>query len=72
MTREKAIKYLEDEKTEHITTCKGVFYETRTEAVDAGIRALQLLGHLKDRPCAVCEFRKENGCCKWSCVFEEV
>ena len=27
--------------------------------------------HLLDRPCSVCEFHKENGCCKWSCVFEE-
>ena len=26
--------------------------------------------HLIDRPCSVCEFHKENGCCKWSCVFE--
>jgi hypothetical protein len=26
--------------------------------------------HLLDRPCSVCEFHKENGCCKWSCVFE--
>ena len=27
--------------------------------------------HLFDRPCSVCEFHKENGCCKWSCVFEQ-
>lgn len=27
--------------------------------------------HLLDRPCSVCEFHKENGCCKWSCVFEQ-
>ena len=28
-----------------------------------------LIKHLKDRPCSVCEFNKENGCCKWTCVF---
>ena len=27
--------------------------------------------HLIDRPCNVCEFHKENGCCKWDCVFEK-
>ena len=29
------------------------------------------LSCLTDRPCTVCKFHKENGCCKWSCVFEE-
>ena len=42
------------------------------EALNMAKRALELLGHLKDRPCSGCEFRKKNGCCKWSCVFEEV
>ena len=28
-----------------------------------------LIKHLKDRPCSVCEFNKENGCCEWTCVF---
>ena len=28
------------------------------------------LSHLKDRPCSACEFKKENGCCKWDCVFD--
>ena len=31
----------------------------------------ELLACLKDRPCTVCKFKKENGCCKWTCVFEE-
>lgn len=30
-----------------------------------------MIKHLTDRPCAVCEFHKENGCSKWSCVFEQ-
>ena len=29
------------------------------------------LACLTDRPCNVCKFHKENGCCKWNCVFEE-
>lgn len=33
---------------------------------------IELFKHLKDRPCSVCEFHKENGCCKWECVFDEV
>lgn len=42
------------------------------EAKQMAISALENIGHLKDRPCTVCEFKKENGCCKWTCVFEEV
>ena len=41
-------------------------------AIEKATRALRLIGHLKDRPCEVCEFHGENGCCKWSCVFDEV
>lgn len=29
------------------------------------------LACLTDRPCDVCKFHGENGCCKWNCVFEE-
>ena len=29
------------------------------------------LACLTDRPCKVCKFHGENGCCKWNCVFEE-
>lgn len=35
-------------------------------------QAVENIGHLTDRPCDVCEFHKENGCCKWDCVFEGV
>lgn len=31
----------------------------------------ELLNCLTDRPCSVCKFKKENGCSKWKCVFEE-
>ena len=44
--------------------------EKRKKAIKAAIKALENIGHLKDRPCDVCEFRKENGCCKWDCVFD--
>ena len=40
------------------------------EAVKIAIKAIENINHLKDRPCSVCEFRKENGCCKWDCVFD--
>ena len=41
------------------------------EAYNRAISALAKIDHLKDRPCQACEFHKENGCCKWMCVFEE-
>ena len=31
----------------------------------------EMLACLTDRPCDVCKFRKESGCERWSCVFEE-
>lgn len=40
-------------------------------ACKMAISALENIGHLKDRPCSVCEFHKENGCCKWTCVFTD-
>ena len=35
-------------------------------------KALELIRHLKDRPCEACEYHGEHGCCKWSCVFDEM
>ena len=29
------------------------------------------LSCLTDRPCTACKFHKEEGCSKWSCIFEE-
>ena len=63
MTREEAIRKLKD--------IRDTESQATRDAMDAAISRLELLGHLKDRPCYVCEFRKENGCCKWSCVFDE-
>ena len=42
------------------------------DALYMAIKALEQISHLIDRPCEACEFRKDNGCCKWDCVFEEV
>lgn len=64
MTREEAIDYLQVMKDDYPS------YESVNEALDMAIKAAENIGHLTDRPCSVCEFNKENGCCKWSCVFE--
>ena len=71
MTREEAIKELTEDreflmKRGLIETESGIL-----KALAMAIRALENIGHLTDRPCSVCEFRKENGCCKWTCVFCE-
>lgn len=46
MTREEAIKWLQNEKTEHINT-HGVRYFTRTEAIDMGIQALEAIDAIR-------------------------
>lgn len=43
-----------------------------SEEETMGIKALELISYLNDRPCEACEFHKENGCSRWDCVFEEV
>ena len=37
---------------------------------DMAITALELMDTLIDRPCSACRYHKENGCCKWNCVFD--
>ena len=69
MTKTEAIKELQES---HDTMRNYDIEETESrlmEALKMGISALENIGHLKDRPCDVCEFNKENGCCKWTCVF---
>ena len=63
MTNEHAIWLLQHRADE----CGGEIHEAYVMA----IKALENIGHLKDRPCSVCEFHKENGCCKWTCVFTD-
>ena len=66
MTREEAISIL------HTGIINYDDVKKYQKAMNMALKSLELLGHLKDRPCSACEFRKETGCCKWSCVFEEV
>ena len=40
------------------------------EAHDMAINALELIDHIKDRPCNACEFHTD-GCSRWTCVFDE-
>ena len=61
MTVEKAIKELENYFTSD---------DEKPEEIMTAISALMRIGNLKDRPCEACEFHKENGCCKWNCVFD--
>lgn len=35
------------------------------------MKAEELLNYLTDRPCNVCKCHTDNGCSKWSCVFEK-
>ncbi len=62
MTREEALQILDTIPT----------ISEQVDALEMAIKALENIGHLKDRPCDVCEFHKENGCCKWTCVFKGV
>ncbi len=71
MTREEAIKELTEDRE---FLMKRGLNETESgmlKALEMAIKALENIGHLTDRPCSVCEFRKENGCCKWTCAFTE-
>ena len=79
MTREEAIVILKSERKKGLETLD--LYDNENdrkeaeeylESLEMAIQALENIGHLTDRPCSVCEFRKENGCCKWDCVFKGV
>ena len=65
MKNENSIKWLKETLKE-----TDFMYEQMENAVEDGIKALELLDTLTDRPCSVCRHRKENGCCKWDCVFD--
>ena len=42
-----------------------------TNALNTAIDTLDLISHLKDRPCDACEFKVDGNCQKWACVFDE-
>lgn len=46
-----------------ILSCQKARYDMTKEG---------LPGCLTDRPCEVCKFHSESGCCKWDCAFDEV
>ena len=60
-------------RKEAIERLKGLFgngYTEQEQALEMGIKALELIDTLTERPCEVCKHHKENGCCKWNCVFD--
>lgn len=77
MTNEEALDELNViyERLSHPEDCEQGVYSFRDgnylEALGKAMKALELMSHLKNRPCSACEYHKENGCCKWSCVFEK-
>ena len=62
------------EAINELNKAKGcpILKDSHREAIDTAISAIELIGHLNNRPCEACEFHKENGCCKWNCVFDEL
>ncbi len=69
MLNEKEISILSELRSGY--SCFDTEERPYYDALSEGIKALRLIGYLNDRPCAACVFRKENGCSKWNCVFEE-
>lgn len=65
MTEEEAIKTL---KGEAWIACQ----EKWQEAINVAVESLELIKLLNNRPCEVCEYHKENGCCRWTCDFDKV
>ena len=71
MTNQEAIAWIKSIKDKYIHGGDDDFDEKRKKSLDMAIKALEQTSHLIDRPCEACDLRKEKGCCKWSCVFEE-
>lgn len=67
MTNEEAIEVINN-RDQIVGYCEN---ERLSDALDMAMNALEQTSHLIDRPCEACEFHKDNGCCKWGCVFEE-
>ena len=67
-----ALEVLQEMKENCNDTFHGVRYLTREESLDMAIKALEVIGHLNNRPCEACEFKVGGNCKKWACVFDEV
>lgn len=70
MTREEATRRMECCRN-FLANNYSDMGEPNVTAFNMAIKALENIGHLTDRPCDVCEFHKEDGCCKWTCVFTD-
>lgn len=42
------------------------------EGFETAVKALELISLLNNRPCEACEYHGEDGCCRWSCDFDEL
>ena len=71
MTREEAITNLNMISVAFVEPITKEQRKLIDDTFEMAISALENIGHLKNRPCSVCEFHKENGCCKWTCVFTD-
>lgn len=71
MTSEEAIKIFE----ERLSVADGYKdyggVQEYIEAMKNAISALNLISHIKDRPCDACDYNKGNGCTRWGCAFDE-
>ena len=74
MTKQKAIEILDENKPTIIFEDEERQKEMADihTALDMGIEALGLIGSLNERPCEACVHHGENGCCKWTCVFDRL
>lgn len=72
MTNEEAISILTTSIEDSKNNIKFCYDEKGIEALDQAILALELLGHITDRPCSACIYSKENGCARWECGFDKI
>ena len=70
MTREEAITNLNMISVAFVEPVTKEQRKLINDTFEMAIQALENIRHLKDKPCSVCEFHKESGCCKWDCVFD--
>ena len=71
---DEAQKVTPDRVWSYRTGSVGAQIEIILREVEKGETAtdtLELISHLKDRPCEACEFKVDENCQKWACVFDE-
>lgn len=45
--------------------------DTDLIVIDMARQALELMEHIKDRPCEACEYKVDGNCTRWNCEFDE-